>query len=151
MSNNPRYKNGSRRRKLRARFIAMGLPCAICGRPIHYDEPSDSKHPLSFVIDERIPVSRWREGGFNNPTHAALDPGNVQPVHWICNAQKGAKTMDELYRHNGKHRGGTVGDTTHLTMTPSEHLTMTLSDGNAGSTYKSQCTPPTINLPDGEW
>ena len=52
---NPRYANGNYRRKCRARFKAMDAPCGICkGRlgPIHYDEPSDSKHPLSFVIDE---------------------------------------------------------------------------------------------------
>ena len=57
MKNNPRYANGSLRRKMRARLKAMGLPCHICGRPIHYDEPSDAKHPLSFVVDEIIPVT----------------------------------------------------------------------------------------------
>ena len=59
---NPRYANGNLRRKHRARFKAMGAPCGICGGklgPIHYDEPSDHKHPLSFVIDEIRPVSRW--------------------------------------------------------------------------------------------
>lgn len=55
---NPRYANGSLRRKYRARFKAMGGECGICaGRlgPIHYDEPSDAAHPLSFVIDEKRP------------------------------------------------------------------------------------------------
>ena len=63
MSSNPRQTNGSLRRKHRARFKAMAAPCGICkGRlgPIHYDEPSDSAHPLSFVIDEVRPVSRWK-------------------------------------------------------------------------------------------
>ena len=59
-NNNPRSKNGSLRRKHRARLRAMGLPCALCGKPIHYDEPSDPKHPWSFVIDEKLPVSRWQ-------------------------------------------------------------------------------------------
>ena len=52
---NPRYANGALRRKYRARLRAMGGECGIChGRlgPIHYDEPSDAAHPLSFVIDE---------------------------------------------------------------------------------------------------
>lgn len=61
MANNPRYSNGNLRRKNRARIKAMGNPCHICGKPIHYDEPSDYKHPLSFVIDEIIPVSKWPE------------------------------------------------------------------------------------------
>lgn len=84
----------------------MGLPCAICGRPIHYDEPSDSKHPLSFVIDEKNPVSRWQEFGYNNPTEAALDMNNTQPCHWICNSKKSARTMAELVfsKQNGKQR-----------------------------------------------
>lgn len=64
---NPRYANGALRRKHRARLRAMGCECGICkGRfgPIHYDEPSDSAHPLSFVVDEIHPVSRWREFGY---------------------------------------------------------------------------------------
>ena len=62
---NPRYANGALRRKYRARLRAMGGECGIChGRlgPIHYDEPSDAAHPLSFVIDEIHPVSKWRHG-----------------------------------------------------------------------------------------
>ena len=64
VAGNPRSANGSLRRKHRARLKAIGGECGICrGRlgPIHYDEPSDSNHPLSFVIDEIKPVSRWRE------------------------------------------------------------------------------------------
>lgn len=76
----------------------MGLPCAICGREIHYDEPSDALHPLSFVIDEIHPVSRWREFGYESPAHAAQDWSNVQPVHFVCNQKKGARTMVELKR-----------------------------------------------------
>ena len=122
----------------------MGLPCAICGRPIHYDEPSDSKHPLSFVIDERVPVSRWREGGFNNPTHAALDPDNVQPTHWICNAQKGARTMGELYALQIP-RGDNGGPRPHKEI----HPTMRMETQTQTRTHTQ--TPPVINLPDGDW
>lgn len=93
---NPRHENGNLRRKHRARFKAMGLPCAICGRPIHYDEPSDSKHPLSFVIDEINPVSRWEEFGYSSPAAAAQDWNNLQAVHYICNSKKSAHTMSEL-------------------------------------------------------
>lgn len=94
--NNPRYANGNRRRKMRERFKAMGLPCGICGRPIHYDEPSDSGHPLSFVIDEITPVCRYKQAGYRSKAEAAQDWNNVQPAHWICNARKGAKSMTDL-------------------------------------------------------
>ena len=95
---NPRYKNGHRRRQIRERLKSLGMPCAICGRPIHYDEPSDSKHPLSFVVDEIRPVSKYREFGYDTPTLAALDWDNVQAVHYICNARKGARTMTEIQK-----------------------------------------------------
>lgn len=94
-SGNPRYANGALRRKYRARLRAMGGPCGIChGRlgPIHYEEPSDSAHPLSFVIDEIKPVSKWRQFGYASPRAAAEDWDNLQPAHYFCNAQKGNKT-----------------------------------------------------------
>ena len=93
--NNPRYANGNQRRKNRARIKAAGGPCGICRGalgPIHYDEPSDAQHPLSFVVDEIKPVSRWREFGYDSPEAAAADWDNLQAAHWICNARKGART-----------------------------------------------------------
>ena len=91
---NPRQHNGNYRRKCRARFKAMGAPCGICGGrlgDIHYDEPSDSKHPLSFVIDEIIPVSKWQEFNYASPEAVALDWNNLQAAHYICNAKKSNK------------------------------------------------------------
>jgi len=92
---NPRYKNGNLRRKQRARFKAMGAPCGICGGrlgPIRYDDPSDGDHPLSFVIDEIKPISKWKMYGYSSPEAAAQDPHNIQAAHRCCNAAKGAKT-----------------------------------------------------------
>ena len=89
--NNPRYANGNLRRKHRARLKAMGGECGICrGRlgPIRYDEPSDADHPLSFVVDEIRPVSRWKEFGYDSPAAAAQDWDNLQPAHYICNLLK---------------------------------------------------------------
>ena len=99
---NPRYKNGNFRRKIRARFKAQGAVCGICrGRlgEIHYDEPSDSKHPLSFVVDEIIPVSRWKEGGYKTAQGACLDVSNLQAAHWICNSKKSNKILVENERN----------------------------------------------------
>jgi hypothetical protein len=85
---NPRKANGTRRRRIRARWKAIGAPCALCGRPIDYslgmvvDRRTGRRrpHPMSFVVDEIVPVSR---GG--DP----LDFRNTQPAHWICNARRG--------------------------------------------------------------
>ena len=96
MSTNPRYSNGNYRRKCRARFKAMDAPCGIChGKlgPIHYDEPSDSAHPLSFVIDEIKPVSKWKQFGYDSPEAACHDWNNLQAAHYCCNQAKGAKMI----------------------------------------------------------
>lgn len=72
----------------------MGCECGICkGRlgPIHYDEPSDSKHPLSFVIDEIKPISRYKEFGYSSRREAAEDWNNLQAAHYCCNAAKSNK------------------------------------------------------------
>lgn len=90
-TSNPRYSNGNLRRKHRARIRAMGCECGIChGKlgPIHYDEPSDHRHPLSFVVDEIIPISRWREFGYESRRAAAEDFSNLQAAHYICNQKK---------------------------------------------------------------
>lgn len=95
MASNARYANGSLRRKNRARFRAMNASCGIChGRlgPIHYDEPSDSRHPLSFVIDEIKPISKWRQFGYGSAREAAEDWNNLQAAHYCCNAWKSDKT-----------------------------------------------------------
>lgn len=91
---NPRYKNGNLRRKYRARFRAMNAQCGICRGAlgeIRYDEPSNAEHPLSFVIDEIHPVSKWKQFGYSSKEAAANDWNNLQAAHWYCNAKKGDK------------------------------------------------------------
>lgn len=84
--------------KLRARMKAMDCPCGICkGRlgPIRYDQKSCPKNPLSFVIDEIIPVCKWQEYGYSSREAVALDPNNLQAAHYCCNAAKGAKVGEK--------------------------------------------------------
>jgi len=104
MKTNPRWKNATLRRKYRERLKAAGAPCAICGRPIHYDEPSDAYHPWSFVIDEKYPVSRYAEFGYASREAAAQDFENLQACHYICNQIKGNRTMAELRQHRKPRR-----------------------------------------------
>jgi len=94
MANNPRYANGNLRRKHRARLKAIGGECGICkGRlgAIRYDQPSSPQYPFSFVIDEIIPVSRWKEFGYPSPEACANDFDNLQSAHYICNNMKSNK------------------------------------------------------------
>jgi len=86
---NPRQK--ARRARMRAarEYAAANAPCALCKGergPIRYDQPRDHDHPLSLVIDERVPVSRWREFGYASRDDCACDRSNWQPAHWACNA-----------------------------------------------------------------
>lgn len=101
---NPRSQNGALRRKYRARFKAMNAPCGICkGRmgPIHYEEPSDPAHPLSFVIDEIKPVSKWKQFGYDSPRAAAEDFNNLQAAHYCCNAAKSDRIGFDLLKTPG--------------------------------------------------
>lgn len=93
---NPRSANGHLRRKHRARLKAMRCECGICGGrlgPIRYEQPSNAQHPMSFVVDEIRPVSRWQEFGYDSPAAAAQDWNNLQAAHYICNAAKGNKII----------------------------------------------------------
>lgn len=90
MATNPRCANGNARRKLRERIKALGLPCAICGQAI--DPTLPAGHPMSFEVDEVVPVSRYAEGGYATPQECALDPANCRGVHRVCNERRGNRT-----------------------------------------------------------
>jgi len=90
---NPRRANGIRRNEIRNRWRAIGDPCHLCGRAIDYSlgmVPTASggmkPHPMSFVVDEVVPV---KFGG--DP----LDFRNTRPAHWICNARRGDGTRHQ--------------------------------------------------------
>ena len=107
MSNNPRYKNSALRNKQRQYWKHRGWPCGICGQPIDYSlgmvtDPITGKrrmHPMAFVIDEIIPVSRWREGGYSSPEACAQDIANQRPAHYICNGRRGDGTRGDGITH----------------------------------------------------
>lgn len=75
---NPRYSNGHRRRRLRARVLATETWCGICGGKV--DKTLPPNDPGAPEVDEILPVSL---GG--DP----LKRSNVQLAHRICNQRKG--------------------------------------------------------------
>ena len=100
MSRNPRRANGAARDKVRARLKAEGRGCWICrafGRPdaINYDLPAG--HPLSFEVDELVPVSK---GG------SPLAYDNLASTHRRCNEWRGNKSVAEVM---ALARGGKQG------------------------------------------
>ena len=109
MAQNPRYENGNLRRKNRARIKSQGDVCYLCGRPIDYTLPHDN--PWAFVVDELIPVSRWKEFGYDSPRAVAEDFNNLRAAHRICNARKSNKTIEELKkRQNANKRAYVASD-----------------------------------------
>jgi 5-methylcytosine-specific restriction endonuclease McrA len=56
---------------------ALGLGCWLCGEDIDYY--CDPCSPRSFSVDHVVPLSK---GG------ALLDPANLRPAHFGCNARK---------------------------------------------------------------
>lgn len=100
MTSNPRRANGSARDKVRARWRAIGAPCALCGKPIDYslgmitDKRTGKRrpHPMSFVVDEIVPVSK---GG------SPFTMDNTRPAHYICNARRGDGSR-ELREYRGR-------------------------------------------------
>lgn len=82
---NPRYANGHRRRKLRARVLASETHCGICGNEV--DKTLPPNDPGAPEVDEIIPVSL---GG--DP----LKRSNVQLAHRLCNQRKSNRiSVDE--------------------------------------------------------
>jgi 5-methylcytosine-specific restriction endonuclease McrA len=75
---NPRYRNGHRRRRVRAQVLAEETCCALCGLPVDVTLPPWL--PGSPEVDEIIQVSR---GG------SPFDRANCRLVHRLCNVRAG--------------------------------------------------------------
>jgi hypothetical protein len=78
MASNPRYRNGHRRRQLRAQVLAEETHCGICGQPVDVSLPAGL--PESPEVDEIQPVSL---GG--DP----LDRNGCRLTHRRCNQRRG--------------------------------------------------------------
>lgn len=92
MSTNVRYSDGNARRKLRKWLRDQHRPCWICkafGRNPRIDYDLPAGHPLSFEVDELLPVSL---GG------SPYDRDNVDATHRCCNNWRKNKTVEEVLR-----------------------------------------------------
>ncbi len=96
---NPRRQNGSRRTRDRERLKAEERPCWICrafGRVGRIDYSLPAGHPLSFEMDELLPVSK---GG--PPTYE-----NADAAHRCCNEWRGNRSVEEVRRLGALSRAG---------------------------------------------
>lgn len=74
-------------RVVRARSLAVGAPCGICGKPIRYDLRKPD--PRSFSVDHIVPIAN---GG------APYDLTNLQAAHLGCNSAKSNKENVPTHR-----------------------------------------------------
>ena len=86
----PRYRNGSARRKLRARLRHMVSHCPMCGVALDWEHPYQDN---SAELDEIWPLSKTPP---ELRARAAVDPSNVQVLCRRCNKLKGARTPQQL-------------------------------------------------------
>ena len=106
---NPRKSNGSRRRRNRDRMKAEGRGCWICrafGRPDAIDYSLPAGHPMSFELDELVPVSRYWEGGYPSKEACALDYANNDATHRCCNNWRKNKSVAQVLALAGRARKG---------------------------------------------
>lgn len=96
MPRNERNSNGARRRNLRERVRAQGLPCHLCGYPIDYGLPAG--HSECYELDEIRPISKWMRYGYASASQCATDPDNVAPAHRCCNQWRGNMELTDALR-----------------------------------------------------
>ena len=109
MAVNPRTSNGSARRANRARMKAEGRGCWICrafGRPDAIDYSLPARHPMSFELDELVPVSKYWLGGYPTREACALDYANNDATHRCCNNWRKNKTVAEVMALARRARAG---------------------------------------------
>lgn len=98
-SSNVRYADYQGRVNVRRWLRSQGRPCWICrafGRSGAIDYTLPARHPLSFEVDELVPVSK---GG--SPTSRQ----NVDATHRACNEWRGNKSVEEVLALAAKARG----------------------------------------------
>jgi hypothetical protein len=98
-SSNIRYANYQARVNIRRWLKGQARPCWICrafGKSGVIDYTLPARHPLSFEVDELIPVSK---GG------SPISRSNVDATHRCCNQWRGNKSVEEVLQLAAKARG----------------------------------------------
>lgn len=91
MRDNPRRQGSARgmRAKIRKQLRATVTHCAICGKPLDWDEPfNNGKNPAYVELDEIVPLAHWDK---SLRMRAATNIDNIQATHRLCNQRKGKK------------------------------------------------------------
>ena len=76
------------RDRARRRFTKLQAACHLCGKSIDYKLPH--LHPMSFVVDDVIPLAR---GGTDTDDNKA-------PAHRDCNSKKRARLIAPIVRRS---------------------------------------------------
>ena len=72
----------------RKRVLANATVCHLCGKELDFDAPPKSRWSPS--VDHIVPVKALRGMDRVTQRRIALDPGNLRPAHFGCNASRGA-------------------------------------------------------------
>lgn len=76
--------------------IALGSPCARCGKPLDPVGTWPPRHPQSPSVDHIVPLSV-------DPSRAH-DWTNLRAMHYGCNASRGARLDDNSTRRDAIKR-----------------------------------------------
>jgi hypothetical protein len=79
-------------RNVRARVLAGAQACAICGGMLDFDAPARSR--LAPSVDHIFPLRAMRGLDSDLRDELRLDMSTLRPVHYSCNARRGAGRKD---------------------------------------------------------
>jgi hypothetical protein len=84
----PPGRTGTAWWRARQRVLDQATHCAICKRPLDFDAPPKTRYSPS--VDHILPVSQTKHLPLDEQRRLAVDPSNLRPVHFGCNASRGA-------------------------------------------------------------
>jgi hypothetical protein len=87
----PRHpgRSGADWNRVRALVLKNATFCAICGGELDFTAPPRS--PWSPSVDHVICISDMKGADMLTQRRLALDLRNLRPVHYGCNARRGAR------------------------------------------------------------
>ena len=82
-------RSGAEWERVRALVLRGATHCAICQGELDFD--ADPRSRWAPSVDHILPLKQMRELDLMTQRRLALDPSNLRPVHYGCNARRGAR------------------------------------------------------------